>query len=122
MTISNSPRRCERRTSKLLQLGQHRNIKNRSWDMVVGRTWHPNPVPIGGQSRPVDSHRVPESRMGRLRLGASAAEPDFVRKTGEATMKFRASANFDRVREYGIMMKRNHLESTRMERKIRCVR
>jgi hypothetical protein len=53
MSNSKKPRRCERRTSKLLQEGQHRSKKNRSWDMVIERTSHPNPLAICGQSGPV---------------------------------------------------------------------
>ena len=37
-------------------------------------------------------------------------------------MKFSVSAGFDRVREYGIMKKRNHTENVCMERPSRCAR
>jgi len=67
-------------------------------------------------------HRFPCSFLGQLRIRARSAEPDFVAVTAEATMKFSVSAGFDRVREYGIMKKRNHTENVCMERPSRCAR
>jgi hypothetical protein len=90
--------------------------------MVVEQTWHPNPLAIRGQSHPADAHRLPSGRVGQLQIRTWSAEPDFVPKTAEATMKFSVSTGFDHVRECGIMKKRNHPESTGRERPPHCAR
>jgi len=50
MSNPKSPRQCEQRKSKLLQEGQQHRKKNRSWEMAIGWSWHPNPLSIRGQS------------------------------------------------------------------------
>lgn len=90
--------------------------------MVVEQTWHPNPLPIRGQSWLADFRRLSGGHLGWLQVREWSAEPDFAPMSAEATMKFSMFTSFDHVREYGIMKIVNPQETTCMERQARCAR
>ncbi len=84
------------------------------------QNWHPNPVAIGGQLRPIAPHRVPIDRAGRLQKRKDSPARDFEQNASEATIKLGVSTNFNRAREFGMMKKGNYMENICFERSSRC--
>ena len=90
--------------------------------MAIGRTWHPNPLSIRGQSALLISLRFRSGRAEHLQIRDGCAGPDCVPNAYETDVKFSVAVRFDSVREYADMKKCKHPERGDMERPSKCAR